>query len=210
MTEYKSSLDTSIKDELLDYWATVDSANDLHSKSKLWDGTNSVTVTNNKLDVNASVTSTDKWYSDVSAGKGFITTIDLTNITSGLETNFFLINNPNASGKVIKLYNIKMGLLSGKSVIRFYLNPTITTNGTALTINKLLTSGTASIASAYSAPTTSARGTMLSAIQIDFGQLLDVNYDLARFIQPNENLLISVDGSASGLDYTLSLLWEEE
>lgn len=61
MPDYRSSQDVSVKDEVTqDQWQ-IDSDRDGHIKSKLWDGTNEVTVTTNgareELDVNANVTS---------------------------------------------------------------------------------------------------------------------------------------------------------
>ncbi len=56
MSEIDSTLNVTIQDEDDSYRAKVDINNDLHTKSKLWNGTSEVTVTDNKLDVNSSAT----------------------------------------------------------------------------------------------------------------------------------------------------------
>ena len=48
--------DVTLFNEDGDYSVSVDIDGDLHSKTKLWNGTDEVSVTDNKLDVNASMT----------------------------------------------------------------------------------------------------------------------------------------------------------
>ena len=56
MGDINSTGNVTIWDELSENYAQVDDDLDLHTKAKLWDGTDEVTVTDNKLDVNAITT----------------------------------------------------------------------------------------------------------------------------------------------------------
>jgi hypothetical protein len=48
----RATQDITIWDEDNDNAVTIDNDHDLHSKAKIWDGTDEVTITNNRLDVN--------------------------------------------------------------------------------------------------------------------------------------------------------------
>jgi hypothetical protein len=187
----------------------------------LTDGLNNVTVTNNKLDVNATLTAqtigtNDLWQFNTFNGKGFVSiTPDIIFSTTD-EIDFILIKNPSGSGRLIRFYdflfNTSKGTSSVRGDFRFYRNPTITTNGTSITINKIrLSQSTSSICYIYYIPTISARGTLIGKVDNQtFSEGSRRIFNLGRYLEQNENLLITFEPATSGITASLTVQWVEE
>jgi hypothetical protein len=159
------------------------------------------------------ITDGDRWQATVKAGRGFSTVNEFVTISGQAETDFLLVTNPNGSGKIAYfeewIYTYNKG--AGISIVRVYINPTITSNGTAQAINKLKPSGTTStVVSAYRAPTISARGTLRRIIgQSAVGSFV-YHTDLTSLLEPNNSMLFTVQPAANNTDHSMYLSWEEQ
>ena len=157
----------------------------------------------------------DLWQRYVQAGRAFQTTSNLITVTGSAETDFFLLKNISGSEKTIRLNEIflNIGLASGvqslKSTFRLYRNATITANGNALTIFKTNPSGAhTAIAETYTAPTISARGSLIQVFPFTQGiYLRDLN--LTRYVLDGGNLLITVHPATTNTEHSISSSWAE-
>jgi len=174
-----------------------------------------VAIASDQSAIPVAVAGGDLWQADTYNGKGFsVITGDIT-IANTDENNFFLLKNPNASGKLVRIWESIISMTKGTgsafSNFRIYKNPTITANGTALTINKIRSSQSASsVCSAYYNPTISARGTLIDKFVIatdHFGELID---NLGRYLEANENMLVTIEPQNSGITVTYGVRFVEE
>lgn len=163
----------------------------------------------NCVDASSSLADQDKIFQ-------IATTINITG--GGTENNFFLLKNPSGSGKKIKLIDINIGFTNTVNVMaifRLYGNPTITTNGTALTIvpGRIGASVPSSAMTAYSTPTISARGTEYSNFTVAGGPSADSSYhldiDQSILIDPNYNLLITGTPDGTNRAVLITVRWAE-
>ena len=212
MADKDTSLPVNVQNDDSGYSWDIDSSNDGHIKSKLWDGTNEVTVTNERLDVNAILEVAD-WDNSVRGGRAFTQLTGIITISGTNENDFLLITNPVGSGKILRVRYVNLltpSSSAGKqNIYRFYRAPTITANGTALTIQKLLSSGGSSTSFAYKLPTISARGLqildLVSSAYIN--AWVDINYTIQLIA--GESLLVTVDPQTNNDEHQAQLLWEE-
>lgn len=157
----------------------------------------------------------NKWQKACSDGKGFSVTTNHVLIASTGDLPFLLIKNTNGSGKNIRIRNVYSAIEENENEFFVYIhsNPTITANGTVLTIAKMLTSGGASIATAFRAPTVSNLGTIVAFFGGKGGGKgggAVTPFDLGLIVRPNENLLLSIDLGQSNRDAGLAIDWIEE
>lgn len=138
---------------------------------------------------------------------------------SGTEARAFLIRNPNGSGKIIRLTDLQVILtntVGAIAIVRMYHGPTITANGTALTIRNASHGGSpgATGMNAYSGPTISANGTRILSGTITSGTSggrdLILPFDGSIAIHPNNNLLITGQPDGTNRAMELTLRWSEE
>jgi hypothetical protein len=137
------------------------------------------------------------------------------------ETATFLIKNPTGSGKVLKLNFILCGLLQSvgsatgnQDVFRLYLDPTVTANGTAVTISNLYSTSSpaASVMTAFSSPTVTANGTKLGvyAVATQGNDTCLMPQHLTRILDPGHSWLFTqagiVNGASTGI---VQLEWIE-
>jgi hypothetical protein len=153
------------------------------------------------------------WQERTNASFGYIATTNVLTIATSVEQPFLLLKNPSGSGKNMRLEKIIFQSdANSKNVFRIYRNPTITANGTALTINNLRFSGSASIGTVYKISTTTSFGTLITPIIMlgsPAGSNTILDLDLGQFIEQNENLLITIDPSANGLSFAVTVYWVE-
>ena len=153
-----------------------------------------------------------KWQRMARQGKGFTTVTGFVSVAA-TETDFMLIRNPANSGRLVLLKEFGMTIgatATQQSIFRFYRAPTVTGIGTPLTVNKVLSTGTTvSVVLAYQAPTISARGTLIQAFGVDFSTLVR-DQDLARFIAPGADVLITIDPDIASVDHNIVAVWAEE
>lgn len=142
------------------------------------------------------------------------------NVTpGGTEISAFLIRNPTGSGKIIRLVDLTALLTNTTGtivIVRMYHNPTITTNGTTLTIKNASHGGSpgATAMNAYSSPTISANGnriisgTLLSGTS--GGRDLFWTFQGSIAIHPDNNLLITGQPDGTNRQMEMTLRWTED
>lgn len=149
-------------------------------------------------------------------GKGFRTSTNGITIAGATETGFVLLRNPSGSGVTVRFNKIFLGLgllaiSSNRGMFRFYRAPTITTNGTALTVSKIKTSQSQATAiNAYSAPIVTSFGTLVAAFNLkgENGQFVR-HGDLTIFLEAGSDKLITFQGNVGGLDAIFGADWVE-
>lgn len=131
------------------------------------------------------------------------------------ETPFLLFNNPVGSGKIISLLRIVIGAngnQSSGSIFRFYFNPTITVNGTTLSIvNNRVGSSLTSIATAFSQPTASSNGTFAfpRVFPNAFGSV-EIDLSWKPILQAGVSALVTVAAAANNTPVHISFVWSEK
>jgi len=100
---------------------------------------------------------------------------------------------------------------SGNAILKIYRNPTITTDGTSLTINKIKNSSSITAAlSAFTIPTISARGTLRRVFSNDNNRFVYHPFDLEYILEANENLLVTIQPGVNNGDHSVFFSWCEE
>jgi len=136
------------------------------------------------------------------------------NVSGTNEVDILLLQNLSGNTKTIFIQTTLLNSLSaGKQLTyRFYKNPTITANGTLLTIsNSNFESANSSEMVSYSSPTISARGTKLLAYITGANNRSKINTNLLGFIiPPNNALLISGQSSATNTISDMTISWVEK
>lgn len=153
------------------------------------------------------------WQRLANTGFGYAVATPSINIALAVETDFVLLKNPIASGKLVRFWEQLLAMQgstpSQSTIIRVYMNPTITTNGTAMTVAKLRSSlGIPSVVQAFYSPTISARGTLMTTYMITTGTFTR-ELDLARFMEENATLLFTAQPTNTTTPHTFSAAWAE-
>ena len=144
--------------------------------------------------------------------QAFTVTTELITIDSNSEKDTMLLKNPSDSGKKICLTHFKFGTDSAsvRSIFRIYKNPTITTDGTALTVAStyVKSSPASSEMELYKLPTISDRGQILN---IDIAPSNSPSKGLNRFywVDPGNDILVTVDNSVSNAKTFSDIYWIE-
>jgi len=127
------------------------------------------------------------------------------------ETEIIWWENPVASGMDIELYDIDMGTPNNITfLMRLYLNPTVTVNGTAYTPVQLNAGSTnTSDANVYTLPTTTDYGTLADIAVVTIGTLR-VPLDFGIAIDEGDSALITMQASSANNDYFLAIKWAED
>ena len=136
-------------------------------------------------------------------GKMWNVTTDLYTPAGTTEAGMMLIVNPSGSGKILKIKKFYFSTLGGnnQTSYKFYIDPTITANGTALTAVGRRQIGQATLLSGvYLNPTISAFGTKKLAMHryATAGTEIQADYDFGLWIEPAHSLLITLTASVSG------------
>jgi hypothetical protein len=117
-------------------------------------------------------------------------------LSNGSETPILLISNSLtgiAGGKAL-FHNLRRLVSSDHSIIRYYVNPTVSSVGTPITpVNLRPASSNVSIASCSSSPTISGDGTLLSAIGIN---TVTDDRNLLIVLDAGQSLLITAQASS--------------
>lgn len=128
------------------------------------------------------------------------------------------LNNPSGSTKIVKLIDLTIGLtntVSSQAIFRMYVNPTITANGTAVTISPAYIGASQPTATAlvYSGPSASANGTQYWAWQINGGpsggQTMHVDFDGDVLLAANNRILITGNPDGVNRNAIFTLRWAE-
>lgn len=156
---------------------------------------------------------TTLWQHLTRQGKGFTTVRDNISISGSSEVDWILCRNPSGSGVTISLNEIVLNFIPNAvaqaSTFRFYRAPTITSNGSAMTINKVLPShSNTSKVNFYTDPTISNRGSLITLFAATIGNV-QREQDLSRYVEAGRDLLITVQPSFTGLTHSFVLNWAE-
>lgn len=141
-----------------------------------------------------------------------------TNIATAVETRLILIRNPGGSGKVLYFQRLTVLLTNtanSSGVIRVYLAPTISANGTAATIvnTNIGGGGAASAMTAFTTPTITANGTFAYATRVQGGdgaQPTEINFEGSIAINPGVDLLVTGTPDGTNRNLIASFLWLEK
>lgn len=137
------------------------------------------------------------------AGMGFSTTADAS-LNSSSETALLLLVNPANSGVNARamFFYAASEATQGIITIRVYTNPTVSSNGTPLTISNNLVSESApvSLMQAFGSPTVSANGTKrMSIVSIANGNTDLLNLAQTAILTPGNSMLLTVTATNLGL-----------
>lgn len=133
------------------------------------------------------------------------------------EVPVILLKNPSGSGKVLSIDQILLinrHTVSSLVIFRCYSSPTITANGTAVSIPTLdIGSGNTTVAEAYQSPTISANGTLMMTTTASGGA--NANPNAMRFegtltLQPNTSILITAIADGTSRIPVVTMIWTEE
>ncbi len=151
------------------------------------------------------------WQKRSFEGKGFIATTNEITITPAAETNFVLIKNPVASGKLHRSNDFVLTVRTEAQNIRLriYKNPTVTTDGNLIFVRNVRTSGNTPVSQAFSLPATSSPGQLVASYSRNANSL-NRSFDLSLYLEQGESYLITVQGTATGNDYMLTYTFVEE
>lgn len=137
---------------------------------------------------------------------------------SGTENNFLLIRNPSGSGKQIRLIDITVGYTNTINVLAYfklYSSPTVTANGTAITIKpgRIGSSVPSSSVNAYSNPTVSDRGTEYLNFMAAGGPSTDASWrfeiNQSILVDPNYDILLTGTPDGTNRNVLLTVRWAE-
>lgn len=140
------------------------------------------------------------------------------NMATATEVRLLLLRNPAGSGKVMYLQRLQVLLTNNANssgVIRGYIAPTITSNGTTQTpVNTNVGGGgAASVVNAFSSPTISVVGTMAFATRVQGGdgaQPTDFDFDGSTAINPGVDVLVTGLPDGTNREVIITLLWLEK
>lgn len=136
------------------------------------------------------------------------------------ETNVIYMNNPSNSGHTVYVAAALLASVitaTGWSEFYVYTQPTVTSNGTALTVNNLLAgSVNASTTLVYRNPVTSTRGTLIDSTLYGSNNTAPNAEMTARVVEPyyilppGTRLLISARGKNATTPLVIIIKWFEE
>jgi hypothetical protein len=131
----------------------------------------------------------------------------------GAEHPHLLIKNPSNSTCVIRIISLEYTVTVSGSVnasFRHYMNPTITSNGTALTIVPIVAdavTGTTSQAQLFLKPTLSSNGTYFRNVLV--GPTQTIFSDIPIVLFPGKSLAINMRGNSASAFVSTNVIWTE-
>lgn len=168
---------------------------------------------NNRLLVDTGTLSLNVVLEDTGAarqGKLYLVNSTFINVTTPTETDFFLLKNPSGSGIVATLQQLVMSSdenIGATYRVRVYKNPTITTNGTAVTpVNARQVGAAAVVCTTFRSPAISARGTLTYVTNFTIGNPIVEPGTL--LLDPNNNYLVTLQTDNTA-NFNLCLIFSE-
>lgn len=148
-------------------------------------------------------------------GQMFSVVLNSAALSGTTETPLLYINNPNGSGKSLKMWELEFSPTLGNNYVtyRVYKDATITANGSALTINGSRQTGqNTTVASAFSGPTASSNGTLIHHSVASGLSGNDVLWHIGftEWLEPNHNWLITRQLSANATAGGIDIKWAEQ
>ena len=162
--------------------------------------------------ISGSVTSNWEFFAE--NDQAFISTYEATLAGGSGEKDFVLIENPVASGfdTRIKSFTLAIRSNSTNATFRIYKQPTVTANGTPLTIANFRDNASTGVVNTYSVPTISARGNRFGTFDLNSSGTGAVGLDmeLALFLLEGEFLLVTVEQYTNNRVFSFNVAWAEE
>jgi hypothetical protein len=148
------------------------------------------------------------WYQEY--GEAFFVNYQATLASKDTEYDIMLITNPNGSGKAFEIDYGEISAVSvsaGSSVkTRLYQNPTITTNGTALTqYNASIGDANTSGINIFTLPTIAARGGLFQYSSSQLVNPSEKRHNLALGVEENNSMLITLEATSNGTSVNISI-----
>ena len=149
--------------------------------------------------------------SDLINGNMYVASTNAISLTLNTEQDFLLIKNPN--GNTVNLYLMihpQSNVVSTSSVTwRLYKSPTVTANGTSITINNMdIGSSNTSAAQIFSQPTATVNGTLLNVSLTSAGA--DVTPFGMYILEANQTMLLTAQPSSVNTLHAASIKWSEK
>lgn len=150
-------------------------------------------------------------------GNRFVYSLDSQSIASTAETPLFLLTNPAVTTSAFPstfkalcfdIKKVSCLTASQNAILKFYVTPTISANGTAKTPQNVRpASSTVSIAKLYQTPTIGANGTLVN--ELISSAFVPDSSDTLFILDPGQSLLINVKVSANPTVISVDLGWYE-
>jgi hypothetical protein len=151
-------------------------------------------------------------------GNSFISGVKSAAIGSTSETPYFLMINPASNGvsssfKSMFNYVRKLSVITTTSAIatfRFYYNPTVTSNGTAVTPLNLRfnPNSPASVMQTFSLPSVSSNGTFIADLAVTSGGGIGIS-NLLFVLDPGQSILVTITESTGTVPVAFETAWNE-
>lgn len=153
--------------------------------------------------------------SNTAWGKSFFASTNTAVLTTTIETPFFYFKNPNASGKTAKIQQMSVTPTTGNNYVtyRVYVDPTILTNGVAVTVVGGRQTGQATtVITPFTIPTVTANGNLIDTVIASglSGNSLIIPYNYTLWVEANHSLLVTRQLSANATIGGLSIRWAEQ
>lgn len=150
----------------------------------------------------------------VTANQFYSFAVDVNMATAGTNNPIVLLRNPNGSGKVIHVWLVDAGAVANNTEAEFSLfsSPTVTSNGSAITVGSRNIGGGASAAVllATSLPTVSSNGTRIEGkVYGQNGNSVELGREFSVAIQANNSLLITGNPNSNGRIAQVTVIWAE-
>lgn len=149
------------------------------------------------------------WQFYTDSGKGFGTVVDGLVLSNINKNDVLLIKNPLVSGIVTRLKRLYASPNRDFVNIEMYRNPTITSNGTPIVPFNHKFSGGSAITQVFQSPVISSRGTLVFSGKLS-AFIKQIDFELARFLEAGENLLIILQADRANIEVDLTLDFAEE
>lgn len=151
---------------------------------------------------------------DILSGKTFSATTGLVSVGTTNETPVFLFKNPSGSGVNAIITHFRVGADSEvtRVIKRIYAKPTVTGDGTALTIVNMKVkdaNDAVAVCGAYKSPTVSANGSGLSTTILP-ADMVTAGLEHTLVIEPGAYILVTLKhNTVSGASLHVDLKWIE-
>lgn len=167
-----------------------------------------------RLFTNSHVTGDYGVHDIVAANQMYSTSVEVNLATAAADNPAVLFKNPNGSGKTIYIWRIFCGVTiqNVSAEFRVWLSPTITANGTGLTLASRNVGGgaPASAANAYSLPSVSSNGTLAEGMyQGQNSNSIVLTMDSSLALAANTSMLITGNPLSNNRSAIITIIWYE-
>ena len=186
----------------------------LHTNLRNQSGTEIGTSTNPLIAITQNINGASDLSKLVVSNKLYSMGTDISAATSNVNNPLVLFRNPSGSGKTIYIYKISFATDVANVNInaKIWSDPTVTSNGSAITVGSRYIGGGASAAVSLltSLPTVSSSGTQLEAgVNGQNANSLSMIGEFSIAIAENHALLFTADPLSNNRNVAVSIIWAE-